>query len=107
MADKYDLEIEQLRQNPELIEHHWNMGYLYSQRYPLFQPCADRRVLNGMFCGCLTQVKDRKYPAATPELTKAIQADDRIPTLPENITLDMLPVFAEWQRRLDKELGRT
>ena len=40
----------------------------------------------------------------TPELTKAIRKDPRIPKLPKNITVADLPVFAEWQRRLDKEI---
>jgi hypothetical protein len=39
-------------------------------------------------------------------LTKAIRADARIPEGPQWITVNDLPVFAEWQRRLDKELKR-
>jgi hypothetical protein len=60
----------------------------------------------GERCGCLTQVKDKVSRAQTPALTKAIRADARIPKGPQWITVKDLPVFAEWQRRLDKELER-
>lgn len=58
-------------------------------------------------CGCLTQVSKGMADAATPELTRAIFTDGRIPMYPDEITLADLPVFAEWQRRLDRELGRS
>lgn len=52
--------------------------------------------------GCLTMVKAGISPAFTKELTAAIRADDRLPTVPKAITPDHLPVFAEWQRRMDE-----
>lgn len=72
---------------------------------------------DGKQCGCLTQIR-LGYPrvgkvkgqipvvACTTALTQEIRRDKRIPTDPDKITLADLPVFAEWQRRLDKELGR-
>ncbi len=61
----------------------------------------------GLHCGCLTQIHDDpdRYGAWTPELTKEIVADDRIPTQP-GITPENLPVFAEWQRKVDAALNR-
>jgi hypothetical protein len=93
--DKYDEAIAYLTQHPEEIYDAWNERYLH-----LFDRCGLRST-----CGCLTQVKYEHKQAQTPALTAAIRADDRIPEA-EKITVDDLPVFAEWQRRLDKELGR-
>ncbi len=100
MSDKYDEEIAKLTElchkqgNNDPIVNHWN------QWTPLFQCVGDGN------CGCLTQVKKDYKEAATINLTKAIRADPRIPREPEYITIDDLPVFAEWQRRIDKELNR-
>jgi hypothetical protein len=65
-------------------------------------------------CGCLTQIRlshreksNYPYLAATPELTAEIVADERIPERASAIEPHHLPVFAEWQRRLDEELCRT
>ena len=57
-------------------------------------------------CGCLTQVSDRAsgYIAATAALTDAIRADEAVPSKPTELTLADLPVFADWQRRLDREI---
>jgi hypothetical protein len=42
-----------------------------------------------------------------PDLTKEIQADKNIPDDKNQIRVEHLKHFARWQRRLDKELGRT
>jgi len=55
-------------------------------------------------CGCLTQIKWEEYDGPTPELTAAIRADERIPRS-EDLSLEDLPVFAEWHRKFDVELG--
>lgn len=57
-------------------------------------------------CGCLTQVR-RGVEAQTKSLTLAIRADSRLPDNPDDIRPHHLPIFAEWQRRIDRELGRT
>lgn len=62
---------------------------------------------DGCVYGCLTTVRQGTHVAPTPELTEAIRADVRIPQDAHEITLEHLPVFAEWQRRLDTELERT
>lgn len=62
---------------------------------------------DSMGCGCLTQIRgDEEIVAATPELTLEIRQDERIPKNEKDITLEMLPVFAERQRWLDVELDR-
>ena len=67
-------------------------------------------------CGCLTQIREGIASAfARPgvvdvELTIAIRADERIPVNYWEITLEDLPVFAEWQRyakRLREEAAAT
>lgn len=68
----------------------------------------------GVSCGCLTQIRDGgvaynrhvafRYDGMDFDLTEEIQEDERIPVHPREITLESLPVFAEWQRRLDIEI---
>ena len=64
---------------------------------------------DGQACGCLSMVRSiyMPQPACTDDLTTRIRADNRIPREPEHITVESLPVFAEWQRRLDVELERS
>lgn len=91
--DKYDKAIAYLKKHPRAIKHAWTN--------------TDRHKAGCLFgftgdwtTGCLTQVKYNKYDAPTPALTQAIRADDRIPRVAD-ITVKSLPVFAEWQRKLD------
>lgn len=105
--DKYDLEVERLTKNPEFIYDSWN------DAEPLFQVAARNTHRN---YGCLTQIRQEieiyskgivhEYHAQTSELTKQIRNDERIPKNPKDIKVEDLPVFAEWQRKLDKELNR-
>lgn len=61
-------------------------------------------------CGCLTMIKMGRGVAigkdgkTNEKLTTAIRDDKRIPITSGCITLESLQVFAEWQRRIDKEL---
>ena len=43
----------------------------------------------------------------TEETILKIKADDRLPLFERDITPAHLPIFEEWQRIADKELGRT
>lgn len=96
--DKYDEQIACLTLNPARIVDAWALGDC------LFQGAShDGEV--GPY-GCLTMVRTGAWNAATPELTEQIRNDMRIPSNCFGITVESLPVFAEWQRRLDKELGR-
>lgn len=105
--DKYDAQISELTKDDKnfkaLLRSHWITGY------GIFEFVnKDGRCLPN--CGCLTMIrigrgfafdKDDKIDEA---MTKAIMDDDRIPSSHELITQESLFVFAEWQRRLDKEL---
>ena len=99
--DAYDQEITYLTEHPERIYYHWNMGS------PLFQKACNYKTCEPTAYGCLTQIRSDPayYKARTPELTAAILADDRIPVW-GIINVEHLSVFAEWQRRLNRELNR-
>lgn len=109
--DKYDESIAYLKKHPTEIMRAWNMplvrsgGALFTMT-GLTGTFCDSTKRGGSYCGCLTQVKAKKCPAYTPRLTKLIRADKRIPDSPEKVTVRHLKAFADWQRRLDKELGR-
>lgn len=111
MKDKYDEAVEYLTAHPEVISEAWNRPHK-TRGGCLFMPTDV--VYNEDFqearCGCLTQIRRSEgiySNGPTPELTAAIRADERIPKTKETITVDSLPVFAEWQRRIDTELNRS
>ncbi len=129
MKDKYDKAVEHLTENPENIGSAWlnpagegQGGCLFTVVAPLdvkADPWPKRP--DGRKCGCLTTIRNagkvpyidgggspHKMPALawTDDLTERIQADERLPKLPTEITVQHLPIFAEWQRRIDKELNR-
>jgi len=106
--DIYDREIAFLTAHPEQIERHWG------DASPLFQFCTPDgmagRSIDGERYGCLTMVKCASpHVAYTSELTTAIRADSRIPLLGEydDLTVEKLPIMAEWQRKIDVILNRT
>lgn len=122
IVDKYDEAVEFLKKNPELIKAAWSVpseltDAKISQAHCLFKyatPTGRGQFSeDGKPCGCLTQVRLARYTrtsnqaAYTPELTRAIRCDSRLPTQPDKIKSRHLKVFAEWQRKLDKELNRT
>lgn len=104
MPDKYDVAMDYLRANPDRVYDSWTAGF----NCPLIT--EDGSCLfgatGGAGCGCLTQVSNGDHRADNPELTAAIRSDTRIPHYGADITVDDLPVFAEWQRRIDRELAR-
>ena len=103
--DVYDREVERLtkaeKRRPGAILTAWRFGRKHS---PLFDSCATDR--DNTKCGCLTQVRNLWDDAETEALTNSIRADTRIPDDPEKVTPAHLPIFAEWQRKIDKLLGR-
>lgn len=112
MPDKYDRAVEYLTENPSEIWFSWSAPFI-SENGCLFQfATPDGRSRHGeKLYGCLTTVRASETDhygglAYTPELTKAIRADERIPVCGSKIKVEDLPVFAEWQRRIDKELNR-
>lgn len=118
--DKYDRAIAFLTENPNLIHKTWNnagysvddiasrerMTYAQAEATCLFVMAS----MNGQHrrnCGCLTQIRAwTDYGSEWPDLTKEIKADIRIPTRGEHIEVGHLKVFADYQRRIDREYGR-
>lgn len=110
--DRYDHAIDYLMRHPMEIINAW--GQPDTHRAGCLFARAHRKDCYNCHHGCLTQIRGYcGYPlaswnmAATPTLTTVIRADQRIPGRVEDIQLHHLPVFAEWQRRLDRELHRT
>ena len=119
--DRFDKAVDYLTKHPELIHTAWNCAEgpfdgghflgdvtLTQKQHKaahengacLFQKCGD------CLTGCLTQVHSHTcYAAGTPALTKAIRADERIPRNGSVIKVADLPLFADWQRRIEKELA--
>lgn len=102
--DKYDKAVEYLTKHPDEIHFAWNRPHT-ARGGCLFQ-YAQNTDSTTEFCGCLTQIRGGFEVAQTPELTEAILRDIRLPCDEDDITVDDLPIFAEWQRRIDKELNR-
>lgn len=106
--DKYDEQIAYLKVFPDRIEEDWNTAAGIFRIVGEDFHDGDRWQLSG----CLTQMKrkDGKHTEfyaiingeLNLEITEAIQNDPRIPANFSEITVDMLPAFAEWQRKIDK-----
>jgi hypothetical protein len=109
VPDKYDEAIAELL---TVDEQNWEVVIGDAWGYPrregpgcLFQVAGVMGLVDdgAKVCGCLTQIRSdpNYYGAATMDLTNEIAADDRIPCNPYDITPEDLPVFAEWQRKID------
>ena len=107
VKDKYDVAIEYLCKHPREIRKAWGNPDKHTEGC-LFQFAEKNSDEIESECGCLTMIRSHKFAVVVgrPDLTKEIRNDDRIPNGPSGITTDNLHVFAEWQRRLDKELQR-
>jgi hypothetical protein len=109
LKDKYDLAIEYLKEKPNEIKEAWD----YPKTHPagcLFQYVSKNgerccHTSRKPLCGCLTQIRKTpdEYEAPYP-LKTAIANDERLPKDINDVTIDDLEVFADWQRRLDEEL---
>jgi hypothetical protein len=107
--DRYELAVDYLTAHPEEIREAWENAYTHPHGciFKYAAPHEWMRTPSGEKCGCLTMVRGGAYVAATPELTAMIRADERLPGgSGDGITVDHLPVFAGWQRRLDHLLNR-
>lgn len=106
--DKYDEAVAYLTANPDKIYGAWigpnrnPGGRLFYYVMPNVQGTPWRN--DGKACGCLSMICGNDYHAWTDELTEEIRGDDRIPKTGSDVRVEHLPVFAEWQRRLDLEL---
>ena len=107
MSDKYTKMVRYLTDHPDEIELAWSDFGDEPQHgcHALFQ-YVTKSGTKEVFCGCLTQIRSGEYAASIPELTEQIRNDTRIPKYSHLIRENHLPVFAEWQRKIDKVLGR-
>ncbi len=96
VTDKYSEAITYLRKHPCKIDDAWQHPWSANGGC-LFVYCGG---------GCLTQIKCGDDESYSSVLTKRIRADKRIPLSKHAITISSLPVFAEWQRKLDKSVHR-
>jgi hypothetical protein len=102
MKDKYDLAIEDLTANPHNIKNSWAIGEALFQ----FVTLDGNANMQDIGVGCLTTIMSSEcragiHPDVDDKLTQEIQGDQRLPTKSDFITVEHLPVFAEWQRVLD------
>jgi len=103
--DQYDVYIEHLKTlNPSEVDEEWNNWR------GIFRTTGNNPPgVGGSEYGCLTLVRRNSgygATAPTPSLTERIQADTRIPKHSKDITPDHYEIFADWQRQIDRELGR-
>lgn len=98
IEDQYDQHIAYLNKNPEDIYQEWSSGR------GLFKMVGE-----GTARGCLTMIRCGIFPhfayiknKRNIEITNQIKNDSRIPSRIEDVKLEHLPVFAEWQRKIDE-----
>ncbi len=105
MSDKYDAAIKLLQEDPSEITKAW--GYFRSHPAGcLFATVPGIGV-------CLTQIRKGMGRVDGPfeswksdhALTQRIEGDERIPANEDEITVDMLPMFAEYQREFEPLRG--
>lgn len=107
--DKYERAIAYLKRYPHKIGEAWtetqHSSPAVQQAHCLFQ-CLSK---NGQWSEdgpCLTQIRCGCSAPAHADLCTLIRNDQRLPVNPYKITPQDLPVFAAWQRLLDKVLKR-
>jgi hypothetical protein len=114
MGDKYDEAVAYLTEHPDSIFDSWKAcgsmpgGCLFQFATPTGSIEWRRDDGEEKECGCLTTIRCNpgERHAWSDELTVAILGDQRIPLDARQIDTEHLPVFAEWQRRLDREIRR-
>ena len=126
--DKYDLAIDYLTENPSQIRDAWGDpseyegrgGELFGFVGPDWKSNDNKVRYDGEIgtCGCLQQIRAAlvtdEYQNMTeaiargqmsgsywPRLWEKIANDRNLPHDEDDITLEDLPVFAEWQREID------
>lgn len=108
--DKYAKAIRELRKIPckggafrKAVNHAWNNPG--TELGVLFNWCSRSHYIDS-YAGCLTMVKEGCHPAGTPQMTRMIRADERIPDHLNKITKKSLTVFREYQMLMDKRWKR-
>lgn len=120
MSDRYDEAAEALERLAKKFG--WNNAAMYAwgstsedmpkdhqlahRLFAFCTPDGEQQNRDGKYCGCLTQIRIGAGEGWTDELTTEIRADERIPKNSGDITREHIPVFQEWQRKLDVVLGR-
>ena len=127
--DKYDDAIDYLTENPDMIhdawgnpeEHEGQGGELFGFVGPDWKDNDNKVRYEGHHgtCGCLQQIRAAKVVSDYdtmeealrsdgqmvgsywPRLWAKIAGDRRLPHEESDITVEDLPVFAEWQREID------
>lgn len=105
--NQYDIQIAELTRNPSKIGQHWlaatGLFKFIGNDIPFIA-----------YAGCLTTIRCHSnkdvYPIPSKaiingevdeELTQAIATDERIPKYYTDIKVEHLPVFKEWQEKID------
>ena len=108
-TDKYQEAVEYLTANPSEIQDMWMSAHshVYGCLFNFVMPNKED-FSNIAECGCLTHIRQGNVLFAIGKnnkrdikLTNAIRSDNRLPNLSGKISSDHLPIFAEWQRRID------
>jgi hypothetical protein len=119
--DKYTRAIQLLNDNPDAIYNTWG----YAAKRDLNESfarlmeanggipeaaCLFASLSNDVTYGCLTLIRCGKanissFPENLQNLAQKIAGDHRIPKSGNNITLYVLPIFAEYQREADRIQG--
>lgn len=96
----YDAQIARLTQNPEEISNDW------TAQVGLFR-IIDSKGIPNLNSGCLTMIRGLNGWEAfikgeyNPEITKEIRNDTRLPGEMGDIGVHHLPIFKEWNLRID------
>jgi hypothetical protein len=113
--DSYDKAIEYLKNNPSQIIDVWDdpkshfSGVLFQSVTP---DGMGQTNSYGEFCGDICEVHSNLASAWTDELAEELLEDFRIPEIfashdyKPRISIELLPLFAEWQRKIDNALNR-
>lgn len=105
--DKYDKQIEEIKSGHSTIKEDW---YKAKGLFAFATDCKAELSSVEATVGCLVMIRNSsgivlaQDQELAKKLTNEILLDKRLPRLPEEIKEEHLPVFAEWQRRLDKEI---
>ena len=122
--DKYDRAIEYLTENPDDIYEAWGnpsewegcggelFGFVAPDWKDNHSVVYDTRDVGVGTCGCLQQIRQDKVNGGDgksgdmcmshwPRLWENIARDERIPSDADDIGVEDLAVFAEWQREID------
>jgi hypothetical protein len=104
----YDEQIAELTAHPENIRLFWG------QAEGLFKMLEPPKT-NIIQSGCLTMIKDSRFidsyafnldGTVNKELTEKIRNDERIPGDATEITIDVLPIFKQYQEEYDEMLEK-